>query len=67
MQAALELLQGRELPRVISMPLPMVTSDEIQEGRDYFPDLPADFFTPIKIPVCGVDLDPDAIMAVKVS
>jgi ribose transport system substrate-binding protein len=67
MQAALELLQGRELPRVISMPLPMVTSDEIQEGRDYFPELPADFFTPIKIPVCGVDLDPDAIMAVQVS
>jgi len=67
MQAALELLQGRELPRVISMPLPIVTSDEIKEGVDYFPELPADFFTPIKIPVCGVDLDPDAIMAVKVS
>jgi len=67
MQAALELLQGRELPRVISMPLPMVTSDEIKEGVDYFPELPADFFTPIKIPVCGVDLDPAAIMAVKVS
>jgi ribose transport system substrate-binding protein len=66
-QAALELLQGRELPRVMSMPLPMVTSDNIKEGVDYFPSLPADFFTPIKIPVCGVNLDPDAIMAVKVS
>jgi ribose transport system substrate-binding protein len=67
MQAALELLQGRELPRVISMPLPLVTSEDIQEGVHYFPNLPADFFTPIKIPVCGVDLDPDAIMAVQVS
>ncbi|MEO8608436.1 MAG: sugar ABC transporter substrate-binding protein [Chloroflexota bacterium] len=66
MQAALELLQGRELPRVISMPLPAVTSEDIQSGVHYFPDLPADFFTPIKIPVCGVDLDPDAILAVKV-
>jgi ribose transport system substrate-binding protein len=66
MQAALELLQGRELPRVISMPLPLVTSDDIEEGVHYFPDLPADFFTPIKIPVCGVDLDPDAILSVKV-
>ena len=66
MQAALELLQGRELPRVISMPLPTVTSDNIQEGVDYFPDLPVDFFTAIKIPVCGVDLDPEAILAVKV-
>lgn len=66
MQAALELLQGRELPRVISMPLPMVTSEDIKEGVHYFPDLPVDFFTPIKIPVCGVNLDPDAILAQKV-
>lgn len=66
MQAALELLQGRELPRVISMPLPMVTSEEIEEGVHYFPELPVDFFTPIKIPVCGVDLEPDAILAVEI-
>lgn len=65
-QASLELLQGRELPRVISMPLPLVTSEDIEEGVHYFPDLPVDFFTPIKIPVCGVDLDPDAILAVEV-
>ncbi|MEO8392277.1 MAG: sugar ABC transporter substrate-binding protein [Chloroflexota bacterium] len=65
-QAALEILQGRELPRVISMPLPEVTSEDAKEGVDYFPDLPADFFTGIKIPVCGVNLDPDAILAVKV-
>lgn len=66
MQAALELLQGRELPRVISMPLPLVTSEDIEEGVHYFPELPVDFFTPIKIPVCGVDLEPDAILAVEV-
>jgi ribose transport system substrate-binding protein len=48
------------------MPLPLVTSDEIEEGVDYFPDLPVDFFTAIKIPICGVDLDPDAILAVEV-
>lgn len=66
MQAALELLQGRELPRVISMPLPLVTSEDIEEGVHYFPELPADFFTPIKIPVCGVNLEPDAILAVEV-
>lgn len=65
-QAALELLQGRELPRVISMPLPSVTSEEIEEGVHYFPDLPVDFFTAIKIPVCGVDLEAEAILAVEV-
>jgi len=67
MMAALELLQGRALPHNISMPLPAVTSEDIQSGVHYFPDLPDDFFTPIKIPVCGVNLDPDAILAVKVS
>ena len=66
MQAALELLQGRELPRVISMPLPLVTSEDIEEGVHYFPELPVDFFTPIKIPVCGVDLEPEAILAVEI-
>lgn len=66
MQAALELLQGRELPRVISMPLPLVTSEDIEEGVHFFPELPVDFFTPIKIPVCGVDLEPDAILAVEI-
>jgi ribose transport system substrate-binding protein len=66
MQAALELLQGRELPRLISMPLPAVTSEDIEEGVHYFPGLPDDFFTPIKIPVCGVDLDPEDILAVEV-
>jgi ribose transport system substrate-binding protein len=66
MQAALELLQGRELPRVINMPLPEVTSEDIEEGVHYFPDLPVDFFTAIKVPVCGVDLEPDAILAVEI-
>lgn len=66
MQAALEILQGRELPRVINMPLPLVTSEDIEEGVHYFPDLPDDFFTAIKIPVCGVDLEADAILAAEV-
>jgi ribose transport system substrate-binding protein len=66
MRAALELLQGRELPRVISMPLPLVTSEDIEEGVHYFPDLPVDFFTAINIPVCGVQLDPADILAVEV-
>jgi ribose transport system substrate-binding protein len=66
MQAALELLQGRELPRNIAMPLPLVTSEDIQEGVHYFADLPDDFFTPIKIPECGVNLSPEEILSVDV-
>jgi ribose transport system substrate-binding protein len=66
MQTALELLQGTELPRSIAMPLPAVTSEDIEEGVHYFPELPDDFFTPIKIIECGVDLEPEAILAVEV-
>ncbi|HLU10214.1 MAG TPA: sugar ABC transporter substrate-binding protein [Oceanobacillus sp.] len=66
MQAALELLQGRELPRSIAMPLPLVTSEDIEEGVHYFEELPDDFFTPIKIPECGVNLDPEEILAIEV-
>jgi ribose transport system substrate-binding protein len=66
MMAALELLQGRELPRIISMPLPLVTSEDVEEGVHWFADLPDDFFTPIKIPECGVNLTPEEILAVEV-
>jgi ribose transport system substrate-binding protein len=66
MAAALELLQGRELPHNISMPLPLVTSEDVEEGVHYFPDLPDDFFTAIKIPVCGVNLEPDTILSMEV-
>jgi ribose transport system substrate-binding protein len=66
MQAALELLQGAELPRNIAMPLPLVTTEDIEEGVHYFADLPDDFFTPIKIPECGVNLSPEEILAVEV-
>ncbi len=62
-QAALELLQGKELPRIISVPLPVARSEDLQPGVNYFPDLPDDFFTPIKFPSCGVDLTPEEILA----
>jgi ribose transport system substrate-binding protein len=66
MRVALELLQGKKLPRVISMPLPIATTEDVKEGVHYFPNLPDDFFTAIKIPACGVNLTPEEILAVKV-
>jgi len=62
-QAALELLQGKELPRVISVPLPVATSEDLKPGVNYFPDLPDTFFTPISFPACGVDLTPQEILS----
>lgn len=66
MQVALYLLQGNELPQNISMPLPLVTSEDAEEGVHYFPDLPDDFFTAIKILECGVDLEPEEILSINV-
>jgi ribose transport system substrate-binding protein len=66
MRVALELLQGKKLPRVIAMPLPVASTEDVKEGVHYFPDLPDDFFTAIKIPACGVNLTPEEILAVKV-
>jgi len=62
-QAALELLQGEELPRVIAAPLPIATTETLEPGVNYFPDLPDSFFTPIQFPDCGVNLTADEILA----
>jgi len=66
MRTALELLQGRTVPRIIAMPLPIAKTETIKEGVDYFNGVPDDFFTAIKIPACGIDLTPEEILAVKV-
>lgn len=62
-QAALELLQGKELPRFIAAPLPVATTETLEAGVNYFPDLPDSFFTPIQFPDCGVNLTADEILA----
>ena len=62
-QAALELLQGRELPRVIAAPLPIATTESLEAGVNYFPDLPDSFFTPIQFGACGVNLNAEEILA----
>jgi len=66
MKVALELLQGRKMPRIIAMPLPIAKTETIKEGVDYFKGVPDDFFTAIKIPACGINLSPEEILAVKI-
>ncbi|MEM7802491.1 MAG: hypothetical protein AAF633_25080, partial [Chloroflexota bacterium] len=66
LQVTLNMLQGTEVPRVISIPIPAVTSEAMEEGVHYFPGLPDDFFTAINIPECGLDLQPEEILGVEV-
>ncbi len=62
-QVALALLNGKETPRVIAMPHPIATSEELKEGVNYFKDLDDEFFVAVSIPACGVNLTPAKILA----
>ncbi|MBO0902869.1 sugar ABC transporter substrate-binding protein [Jiella sonneratiae] len=65
-KVALDILQGKETPRSVSAPLPTATTDTLKSGENFFPDLPDSFFTPISIPVCGLDFDVNQILKQKV-
>lgn len=63
---ALEILQGKEVPQSVSAPLSTATTDTLKSGVDFFPELPDSFFTPISIPVCGLDFTAEQILKQKV-
>jgi len=62
-KAALDLLAGNELPLSIAMPLPIAKSEDLKDGVNVFMNGPDNFFTPIQIPACGVNLTFDQINA----
>jgi ribose transport system substrate-binding protein len=66
MRAALDLLAGRELPISVAVPLPIASSDDLKDGVNVFSNLPDNFFTPIQIQQCGVNLTADQINAQNV-
>ncbi len=55
-RAAISLLQGEALPKSISIPLPEARTADLVPGVNVFPEAGNDFFTPIQIPACGVNL-----------
>jgi len=63
MKSALEALQGNVLPQLISVPIPQVPYDEIEDGVNFWSDLPDDFFTPNEFPPCNVTITAREIMA----
>lgn len=54
--AAIDLLQGKEVPSKISAPLPIATSDDLKPGVNVFPNLPDNLFVDVTIPACGIDI-----------
>ncbi len=63
MKAAVSALEGNVMPQLISVPLPMATYAELEEGKNYWADLPDNFFTVNEFPPCGVNITGPAIMA----
>ncbi|HKJ96052.1 MAG TPA: sugar ABC transporter substrate-binding protein [Gammaproteobacteria bacterium] len=65
-KVAIDLLQGKKVPREISVPLPTATTDTLKAGENYFPDQPDSFFTPINIDPCDLKFDVNHILNQKV-
>lgn len=65
-RVALDLLQGNPVPSSVAMPLPMATTAELVPGINVFPDVDDNFFTPIQVPGCGVELTIEEIQAQKI-
>ena len=65
-KVALAILQGQKVPRAVSVPLPTATTDTLEAGKNYFPDQPDSFFTPINIADCGLNFDVDTVLKQKV-
>ncbi len=63
MKAAVSALEGNVMPQLISVPLPVATHDELVDGKNFWSDLPDNFFTVNEFPPCGVNISGPAIMA----
>lgn len=62
-KAAISALEGNAMPQLISVPLPAVDYTELEDGVNYWSDLPDNFFTVNEFPPCGVNISGPAIMA----
>lgn len=63
MKAAISALEGNKMPQLISVPLPIAKYDELEDGKNYWSNLPDNFFTVNEFPPCGVNMSGPQIMA----
>ena len=63
MKAAVAALEGKVVPQLISVPLPVATYKDLKDGENYWSNLPDNFFTVNEFPPCGVNISGPAIMA----
>jgi len=63
MKAAISALEGNVMPQLISVPLPIADYTQLEDGLNYWSDLPDNFFTVNEFPPCGVNISGPDIMA----
>ena len=63
MKAAISALEGNAMPQLISVPLPVADYTTLADGKNFWSDLPDNFFTVNEFPPCGVNISGPAIMA----
>ena len=63
LKASLAALDGNVMPQLISVPIPFANYDEMEAGKNYWPDLTDNFFTVNEFPPCGVNISAREIMA----
>lgn len=62
MQAAIALLQGKTLPQQVALPIPTLYSKDLQEGVNYFANLPDNFQDGADVPECDLKLPPAELL-----
>lgn len=62
-KAAISALEGNVMPQLISVPLPVATYKDLEDGKNFWSDLPDNFFTVNEFPPCGVNISGPAIMS----
>lgn len=63
MKAAISALEGKVMPQLISVPLPVADYTQLKDGVNFWTNLPDNFFTVNEFPPCGVNISGPAIMS----
>lgn len=63
MKSAISALEGNVMPQLIAVPLPAADYTQLEDGVNYWSDLPDNFLTVNEFPPCGVNVSGPAIMA----
>lgn len=61
-KAGIAAREGNVMPQLISVPIPVANHETLEDGVNFWSDLPDDFFTPNEFPPCDVNITAVEIM-----